>query len=52
MGVVLWIIAVILAIWGIIQLLNGAILWGIILLILAAGVGPGGWSFFKRRPVA
>jgi hypothetical protein len=51
MGFVLWIIAVILAIYGIIQLLNGAILWGIILLILAAGIGPGGWSFFKGRRV-
>ena len=52
MGTVLWIIAVILAIWGIITLINGSILWGIILLILAAAVGPGGWSIFKGRPAA
>ncbi|HEX2259142.1 MAG TPA: GPGG-motif small membrane protein [Actinomycetota bacterium] len=51
MGTVLWIIAVILAVVGVIQLLQGQIIWGIILLIIAAGVGPGGWSFFRRRPV-
>jgi hypothetical protein len=49
MGIVLWIIAVILAIAGIFRLLAGDILWGIILLIVAAGVGPGGWSFFRGR---
>ncbi len=49
MGIVLWIIAVILAIMGIFRLLAGDILWGIILLIIAAGVGPGGWSFFRGR---
>lgn len=50
MGTLLWIAAVILAVIGIVQILSGSILWGIILLILAAGVGPGGWSFFNRRP--
>lgn len=46
---VLWIIAVILAIVGIVQLLQGQIILGIILLIAAAAVGPGGWSVFRRR---
>lgn len=50
MSLLLWIAAVILAIFGIVQILNGSILWGVVLLILAAGVGPGGWSFFNRRP--
>lgn len=49
MGMLLWIAAVILAIFGIFRLLAGDILWGIILLIVAAGVGPGGWSFFRGR---
>ena len=49
MGFILWIIAVILAIVGVVQLFQGQILFGIILLIVAAGVGPGGWSFFKSR---
>jgi hypothetical protein len=51
MGFILWIIAVILAVLGIVQLLQGQIIWGIVLLIVAAGVGPGGWSFFKGRRV-
>ncbi|HVL51043.1 MAG TPA: GPGG-motif small membrane protein [Actinomycetota bacterium] len=51
MGMVLWILAVILAIFGVIQILNGALLWGIILLIIAAAVGPGGWSIFNRRTI-
>ena len=50
MGMLLWVAAVILAILGIFRLLAGDILWGIILLVLAAGVGPGGWSFFRGRP--
>ena len=39
---VLWVIAVILAIVGIVQLLQGQVIFGIILLIVAAAVGPGG----------
>jgi hypothetical protein len=46
---VLWIIAVVIAIIGIIVLISGSILWGIILLIVAALVGPGGYSIFRRR---
>ena len=46
---VLWIIAVILAIVGIVQLLQGQIIFGIVLLIAAAAVGPGGWSVFRSR---
>ena len=46
---VLWVIAVVLAIVGIIQLLQGQIIFGIILLIAAAAVGPGGWSVFRSR---
>lgn len=51
MGTVLWILAVILAIVGVIQILQGQLLWGIVLLIVAAAVGPGGWSIFNRRAV-
>jgi hypothetical protein len=46
---VLWVIAVVLAIVGIVQLLQGQIIFGIILLIAAAAVGPGGWSVFRSR---
>jgi hypothetical protein len=46
---VLWIIAVVVAIIGVIVLISGSVLWGIILLILAALIGPGGVSIFNRR---
>jgi hypothetical protein len=46
---VLWIIAVVLAVVGVIVLISGSVVWGIILLVLAALVGPGGVSIFNRR---
>ena len=46
MGFILWILAVILAIWGIVTLVRGQILWGILLLVAACAVGPGGWFIF------
>ena len=49
MSVVLWVIAVILAVVGIVQLLQGQIILGIVLLILACLVGPGGYSIFRGR---
>ncbi|HVE19387.1 MAG TPA: GPGG-motif small membrane protein [Ilumatobacteraceae bacterium] len=50
-GTLLWIIAVILAVVGVVQLIQGQILFGIILLIAACLVGPGGYSVFNRRSV-
>lgn len=46
---VLWIIAVIIAIIGVVQLLQGQIILGIVLLVAAALVGPGGYSVFRSR---
>jgi hypothetical protein len=46
---VLWIIAVIVAIIGIIVLISGSIIWGIVLLVVAALIGPGGYSIFRGR---
>lgn len=46
---VLWILAVILVVVGIIQLLQGQIILGIVLLVAAALVGPGGYSLFRSR---
>jgi drug/metabolite transporter (DMT)-like permease len=46
---VLWIIAAAIAVVGIIVLISGSVLWGIILLVVAAAVGPGGYSIFQRR---
>lgn len=49
MGAVLWIIAAILAVVGVVQLLQGQIVLGIVLLVVAAAVGPGGFSIFRGR---
>lgn len=45
----LWLIAVVIAIIGVVQLLQGQIIFGILLLVAAAAVGPGGWSVFRGR---
>jgi hypothetical protein len=44
---VLWIIAVVLVIAGIVSLLRGAVLAGIVLIIIGLLVGPGGVSIFN-----
>jgi hypothetical protein len=46
---VLWVIAAILVIVGIVQLIQGQILFGIILIVLGCLVGPGGYSIFRTR---
>ncbi|WP_205470926.1 GPGG-motif small membrane protein [Nocardioides sp. SYSU D00038] len=46
MEFVLWIIAVVLVIGGIVNLVRGETLWGIVLIIVGLLVGPGGVSIF------
>jgi hypothetical protein len=46
MALVLWLIAVILVIAGIVALFRGAVLAGIVLIIVGFLVGPGGVSVF------
>jgi len=46
---VLWVIAAILVIVGIVQLFQGQIILGIILIVVGCAVGPGGWSIIKKR---
>ncbi len=46
---VLWIIAAILVIVGIVQLFQGQIILAIVLFVVAALVGPGGYSIFRNR---
>ena len=46
MEFVLWIIAVILVIAGIVSLLRGAVLAGLVLIVAGLLVGPGGVSVF------
>jgi hypothetical protein len=47
MLLLLWILAVILVISGIVAILRGQILWGIVLIIVGLLVGPGGVSIFN-----
>ena len=42
----LWVLAVILVISGIVAVIRGQVLWGIVLIIVGFLVGPGGASIF------
>jgi hypothetical protein len=46
MALLLWIIAAILVISGIVTLIRGGVLWGVVLIVLGLLVGPGGVSIF------
>lgn len=46
MATILWIIAVILVIAGILAILRKQLLWGVVLIIVGLLVGPGGVSIF------
>ncbi len=46
MATILWIIAVIIGIFGVLRLIRGDILMGIVLIVVAFLVGPGGVSIF------
>jgi hypothetical protein len=48
MALLLWIIAVILVVSGIISLVRGQVLWGVVLIIVGLLVGPGGVSIFNK----
>ncbi len=49
MGFLLWILAVILVVYGVVTLIQGSILLGIVLIIVGLAIGPGGYSIFSRR---
>jgi hypothetical protein len=49
MTLLLWIAAAVLVIVGIVQLLQGQILWGLLLIVVGCLVGPGGYSLFHTR---
>lgn len=44
---ILWIIAAVLVIAGIVTAIRGQILWGLVLIVLGLLVGPGGVSIFN-----
>lgn len=46
LATILWIIAVVLVIAGILAILRGGVVYGIVLIILGLLVGPGGVSIF------
>ncbi len=48
-GTLLWLAAVVIAVIGVVQLLQGQIILAIVLFVAAALVGPGGYSLFARR---
>lgn len=48
MGFLLWLVAAVLVVVGIVQLFQGQIIFGIILIVVGCAVGPGGWSVFNR----
>ena len=47
MDFLLWIIAVVLVIAGVVGVVRGRILWGIVLIIVGLLIGPGGVSIFN-----
>ncbi|MFL6107850.1 MAG: GPGG-motif small membrane protein [Marmoricola sp.] len=49
MGTVLWLAAVLLVIIGIVELLQGALVLGIVLIVFGLLVGPGGVSITNGR---
>ena len=46
MAFLLWILAVILVVSWIVSILRGALLWGVVLIVVGLLVGPGGVSIF------
>ena len=44
-----WLLAVILAVVGVVQLFQGQLIFGLVLLVAAAMVGPGGYSVFRNQ---
>lgn len=44
---ILWIVAAVLVIWGIVTILRGGVLAGVVLIIVGLLVGPGGYSIFR-----
>lgn len=48
---VLWLIAAVLVVVGIVQLLQGQVIFGVLLIVAGCLVGPGGYSIFSRRRI-
>ena len=48
MATILWLLAVVLVVWGIVSLVRGEVLMGVALIIVGLLVGPGGVSIFTN----
>ena len=48
MATLLWILAVVLVIAGIVAIVRRQVLWGIVLIVVGLLVGPGGVSLFTK----
>jgi hypothetical protein len=48
-GFVLWLIAALVVIVGLVQIVQGQFLFGIALIVIGCLIGPGGYSIFSRR---
>jgi hypothetical protein len=48
MELLLWILAVILVVSGIVSIVRGGFLWGVVLIIVGLLVGPAGVSLFTK----
>ena len=46
---VLWLIAAVIAVIGVVQLFQGQVLLAIALFVIACLIGPGGYSVFRSR---
>lgn len=42
----LWLVAVVCVITGIVRIFQGAVLWGVVLIVVGVLIGPGGYSIF------
>lgn len=49
MGFLLWVLAVILVVFGFLNLVQGQILFGVVLIAVGLAIGPGGYSVFNSR---
>ena len=47
----LWLLAAVIAVIGVVQVLQGQLILGLVLLVVACAVGPGGYSVFNGRRV-
>lgn len=47
----LWLLAVIIGVVGVVQLLQGQLILGLVLVLVACAVGPGGYSIFRSREI-